>query len=106
MRTRFVFGDDKKLYQEGHFPPGVEPLNKKPTTYGRSAMVLEDYKSFVSPLDGTVVSGRKAYRQHCQDHGVVPTRELEGLPPKHAVEEYKPDRAAIREELVRQVYNK
>lgn len=104
MRTRFVFGNDKKLYEEGKFPEGVEPLYKKRPVYGHGPAIHGDFEPFVSPLDGKIVSGRKAYRQHCKDHDVVPTMELKGLPPKKAVEEYKPDRAAIKEELRKHLY--
>lgn len=103
-RTRYVFGDDKNLYPEGQFPPGVGPLNAQPSRYGSGPTILADYEPFVSPLDNTVVSGRKEYRAHCKKHNVVSTADLKGLPLKHAVSEYKPDRAAIREELKRQFY--
>ena len=33
---------------------------------------------------GAVVSGRAGLREHCKKHGVVPTAELKGLPPKQA----------------------
>ncbi len=104
MRRRFVFGNDMKLYPEDDFPEDVERLHKNPPRFGRGPAIHCDYEEFVSPLDGKAVRGRKAYRQHCKDHNVVPTRELKGLPPKHAVEEYKPDKAAIREELKRHIY--
>lgn len=104
MRQRYVFGHDKKLYPEGQFPPGIRPLNEKSPKYGSGPMVIGDYEPFVSPLDGKIVSGRKEYRQHCKDHNVVPTADLKGLPMKQAVEEYVPDKAAIREELIKAVY--
>lgn len=44
--------------------------------------ILGDVPDFVSPVDGTVVSGRAALREHCLRHNVVPTEELKGLPPK------------------------
>ncbi len=31
---------------------------------------------FVSPIDGSVISGRKAYRDHLKKHGVVPSAEF------------------------------
>ena len=31
---------------------------------------------FRSPIDGTVISGRKQYREHCEKHGVVPAAEF------------------------------
>ena len=44
--------------------------------------VMPDVPDFVSPIDGTVVSGRAGLRDHCARHNVVPTAELAGLPPK------------------------
>lgn len=44
--------------------------------------ILSDVPDFVSPIDGTVVSGRAGLREHCRRHDVVPTAELAGLSPK------------------------
>jgi hypothetical protein len=44
--------------------------------------IIADTPPFVSPIDGSVVNGRAALRDHCARHGVVPTAELKGLPPK------------------------
>jgi hypothetical protein len=35
-----------------------------------------DIEPFVSPLDGSVISDRKQYREHCKKHGVVPASEF------------------------------
>ena len=72
---------------------------------GRSThAVMGDLPDFVSPIDGTLVSGRAGMREHCRKHDVVPTADLAGLPPKLANTEYVPDRAAIREAVRRQIY--
>lgn len=34
------------------------------------------FESFVSPIDGSVISDRKQYREHCRKHNVVPTAEF------------------------------
>jgi hypothetical protein len=52
--------------------------------------VRGDIPDFVSPIDGTVVSGRAGLRDHCRRHNVVPTAELAGLPPKPAVMAHQP----------------
>lgn len=70
----------------------------------RTAGFIPDIPDFVSPIDGSVVRGRAGLREHCKRHDVVPTNELKGLPPKPAVSGYVPDRAAIREQLKRQLY--
>lgn len=44
--------------------------------------IIADSPAFVSPIDGSVVDGRAALRDHCARHNVVPTAELKGLPPK------------------------
>lgn len=54
----------------------------------QSPTILKDYPAFVSPLDGTVVEGRRQFREHCQKHDVVPTADLAGMPIKHAVQEH------------------
>lgn len=38
--------------------------------------VLGDLQAFVSPLDGTVISDRRKYRDHMERHGVVPAQEF------------------------------
>ena len=35
-----------------------------------------DIQPFVSPIDGTVISDRKQYREHCKKHNVVPANEF------------------------------
>ena len=37
--------------------------------------VQDDFEPFVSPLDGAVVSGRRAYNNHCKKHNVVNAAE-------------------------------
>jgi len=68
----------------------------------RGYVVIGDIEPFVSPIDGTVVSGRAGLREHCKRHDVVPTAELKGLPVGRP--QYQPDRAAIREQLKQQLY--
>jgi hypothetical protein len=56
---------------------------------------IPDTDSFVSPIDGTVVSGRKGLREHCKKHDVVPTQELAGLPATRPA--YQPSKQEVRE---------
>ena len=44
--------------------------------------ILGDVADFVSPIDGSLVSGRAGLREHCKRHNVVLTEDLKGLPPK------------------------
>jgi hypothetical protein len=89
MRRSFVQVDGK-LYEKG-----VDIIPE--SAGGRGPSILPDLPDFVSPIDGTVVKGRKGMRDHCARHDVVPTADLKGLPPKLAVSEYAPS-AAERQE--------
>ena len=62
--------------------------------------VMADIPDFVSPIDGKVVSGRAALREHCKRHDVVPTADLAGLPPKPFI---MPTSEAYREETRRTI---
>ena len=44
--------------------------------------VIGDNHRFVSPIDGSVVDGRAAMREHCARHNVIPNQELAGLKPR------------------------
>ena len=78
------------------------PLPELAGQCDRPPSVMGDLPDFVSPIDGTVVSGRAGLREHCKRHDVVPTAELKGLPVGRP--QYQPDRAAIREALIKQYY--
>jgi len=41
-----------------------------------SVTVRGDIEPFVSPIDGTVVSGRRQYDEHCRKHNVVSAQEF------------------------------
>jgi len=66
-----------KLYERG-----VDQIPGMDIGQGGSHTVMGDIPDFVSPIDGSVVRGRAGIREHCKRHGVVPTAELAGLPPK------------------------
>jgi hypothetical protein len=59
-------------------------------------MVQGDIPAFVSPLDGTIVEGKRAYYDHMQKHGVVP---FEAGDEKAKSQSNKVDRQALRERL-------
>lgn len=61
--------------------------------------VRGDMDYFVSPIDGTIVNGRRGFEEHCKRHNVVPTAELKGLGrPTSAVAEQR-ERTELRERL-------
>jgi hypothetical protein len=84
-----------KLYERGVDEIPDDPRSKSAAVYG-------DLPDFVSPIDGSVVSGRAGMREHCKKHDVVPTADLKGLP--HRRPDTHPDRAEIREIIARQLY--
>ena len=54
-------------------------------------VVRDDIGTFKSPIDGSVVSGAKQYREHCEKHGVVNAAEF--------TPEYYAGKAAERAQL-------
>jgi hypothetical protein len=62
-RRRFRYDPDLKEMVEIHYAD--EGSSDFP-------MVAGDIPAFVSPLDGTVVEGKRAYYEHMRKHGVVP----------------------------------
>ena len=57
----------------------------KPDT-AKQHYVHGDIEAFVSPIDRTVISDRKQYREHCEKHGVVPAQEFSAEHYKQAAE--------------------
>ena len=62
-RRRFRYDPDLKEMVEIHYAD--EGSSDFP-------MVAGDIPAFVSPLDGTVVEGKRAYYEHMRKHNVVP----------------------------------
>ncbi len=58
-----------------------------------------DIESFVSPIDGTVISDRKQYDEHCKRHGVVPSAEF---PPEYYQQKAEERRKHYEGEVSRQ----
>jgi hypothetical protein len=61
--------------------------------------VFGDTPRFKSPIDGSVIEGRRAYEDHCKRHNVVPTAELAGLKREPSAVAEQRDRQALREQL-------
>jgi len=81
---------------------GVDTIPELDNGRPGSHAIMGDLPDFVSPIDGSVVRGRAGMREHCKRHDVVPTADLKGLPVGRP--QYQPDKAAIREQLVKQYY--
>lgn len=54
----------------------------------KSAMIMPDMEPMKSPIDGSIISSRSAYREHMKKHGVIDVGN-EKLKP--ARKEYKSD---------------
>lgn len=52
------------------------PVDQAAVRRDMGAAVHGDIEPFVSPLDGSVISDRKQYREHCERHNVVPAAEF------------------------------
>jgi len=74
---------------------------------GFAPTIRGDIPDFVSPIDGSVVSGRAGLREHCRRHSVVPTEELKGLPPKSAVHqaEHTPQQRQQTRQVIADIIN-
>ncbi len=55
----------------GEFIPLVEWEDKFGKEVRRSAMIMRDIESFVSPIDGTVITSRPKLEAHNKKHGVT-----------------------------------
>ena len=84
-RSKSVYDEKGKLYEvrDGEIVWHREDFAGTVRQASQSApAILADVPDFVSPIDGSVVSGRAGLREHCKRHDVVPTAELTGCKPK------------------------
>jgi hypothetical protein len=95
-RKSWIYTSDGRVFERGS-PEHMEYEGSK--TY--SPRVFGDEESFVSPIDRKVYSGKAGMREHNARHQVVNNRELAGLPVMKSASEYKPDRNAIRGEILK-----
>jgi hypothetical protein len=60
-----------------------QPIDEAARNHNRSAAIHGDITSFVSPVDGSVITDRAQLRAHNSKHGVVNFHEFDGQrPPK------------------------
>lgn len=64
---------------------------------GPTQMVHGDIPAFISPLDGTVVEGRRQYEDHMRKHNVVPFEAGDEKPKPRPKEDPRPRRELIWE---------
>jgi len=74
--------------------------------------IFDDYKPFVSPIDGSVIGGRRDYAEHCKKHGVVNAAEFDSHWDKKAQErarvyngESSRQEAQARKERLNEIWN-
>lgn len=96
-RKAWVYTSDGRCLERGS-PEHQQYLGDQA---GTAPLVFGDEESFVSPIDRKVYSGKAGMREHNRRHGVINNRDLVGLPVMRSTSEYKPDRAAIRGELLK-----
>ncbi len=94
-RKGWVYLADGRVLEKGS--PEHQDYQVEQST---GVMFAGDLPDFKSPIDGKTYSGRAGLREHNKRHNVVPNAELKGLPPLTTHQEYKPDRAAIRGEII------
>lgn len=72
-----------------------------------SHFVMGDLQTFVSPLDGTVISDRRKYRDHMAKHGVVPAQDYsqDYLAKRRAAYEGEINSKAASKERKTAIYN-
>lgn len=107
MRKRFIYDGGKCVQEIVNGEVVWTDPEYSATASGSSATILGDIPDFISPVDGTLVSGRAALREHNKRNDVVNTADLEGLPMKPLVGEYKPsadERQATRN-LIAEIMN-
>lgn len=52
-------------------PYNLIPIEEYIPKRERGLTIMPDLPDFVSPIDGSVVKGRKGYREHCRKHNVT-----------------------------------
>lgn len=116
-KYRAIFDEKGKAYEyvEGELVwvrPDLAASGRNDSDGGSAAVVRGDIPDFVSPIDGTVVSGRAGLREHCRKHDVVPTEELKGLPVKSMNQPYQVSSAEreatkrVMHEIIRDRYHR
>ena len=73
-----------------------------------SPTFVPDIEPFRSPVDGSLITGRAALREHNKRNGVIQTEELKGLPTRMANPEYQLSKQEVRErrEYISHLYDK
>lgn len=97
-RTTYVIRDGKLVEKNS-----LEDSGSVPGIPG----FIPDIQSFISPIDGTLISSRNQYRDHCKRHDVVPTSELAGLPASRSTPApTKRDQEQLKRQIADLVYRR
>lgn len=71
--------------------------------YGEAGMILGDIEPFVSSVDGSVILGRAALREHNYKHGVTNVEDFKGQWTKQAAERGAYLRGELRDSSAREM---
>lgn len=53
------------------------PIDQEAVAHDRArGFIVKDVEPFRSPIDGTIISSRRQYEEHCKKHNVVPAAEF------------------------------
>ena len=66
----------RQVWNEEEGKSDFIPIGEIRENSGGSHAVHGPIEPFVSPIDGSVISDRKQYRDHCKKHNVVPAAEF------------------------------
>lgn len=66
----------RQVWNEAEGKSEFIPLDEAAAKMSSGVAIHGPMEPFVSPLDGTVISDRKQYRDHMKKHGVVPAAEF------------------------------
>ncbi len=95
MRKRWIYVDGVAI-----------PADEYTREPQHGVTVVPDIQPFRSPVDGTLITGRAALREHNVRNNVVQTLDLKGLPPKLSVQPPQSNRAAIRQTLINEFHRR
>lgn len=95
-RKGWVYTADGKVFEKGS-----QEYHDHLGAQSSGIAFIPDDGDFVSPIDGQLYSGRAGMREHNKRNNVVSNRDLKGLPTLTTHQEVRPDRAAVRGEIIK-----
>jgi hypothetical protein len=78
-----------------------QPIDEAARSHNRSAAIHGDITSFVSPVDGSVITDRAQLRAHNKRNNVVNLAETEGVKPPQAKDDSFAKKQVLYEAITR-----